>query len=128
MVGIPCMFELDGPFCFLNITHWARCSVLTAEVYVLQLATDFVLKNWKRQAGIFSDSLSVLFKIRALIDSANLFYVHIQCTVFAAYQLRRLAAFCYGPSHDGVPGNEADNFIPGKNADRPMNLPSLPYL
>lgn len=97
-----------------------KASILTAKLYDLQHAVDFVLEHCLPQSIIFWDSLSAHEVISSSNTYKNPLVIQIQQWVFTATQELCQIVSCWDPSPVGIPGND----VPGHLARWGIHMPT----
>lgn len=106
----------------------SSATILTAELYGLLLATDYIIKNRHTYSVVYTDSLSALRALRSLEIAKNPIITQLQHKVVAAARDNKLQiVFCWVPSHAGIPGNEAADRAASTCATRKVDLDDIPY-
>lgn len=103
--------------------------MLTAELYGLAMAVEYINKKRFSETVIFSDSQSALSAIRSFKRVQNPLVIELRHTVLKAQKQPLAIEFCWVPSHIGISGNEDADRAAATSADRAViiDIPVADY-
>lgn len=105
----------------------SKASILTAELYGLLLAVDYIIKKRLSHAVIYTDSLSSLKAVASMNRVKNPLVSELKYKIILAATKNFDIVLCWVPSHVGIPGNEAADSAASSANDREIDTHQIPY-